>query len=131
MNTVWTVLMVILFILLPIYRRARKQLDANQPSPRRRGGMVGSADEDADVEEGTPFEVDGLGEPVFSYEYGEGTEQVAPKTARRPQPAPARKQPQPAVAVEVPAMQFDLRQAVIYQTVLNNPYIPEINQSIQ
>ena len=70
MNTVWTVLMVILFILLPIYRRARKQLDANQPSPRRRGGMVGSADEDADVEEGTPFEVDGLGKPVFSYEYG-------------------------------------------------------------
>ena len=62
--------------------------------------------------------------PYFSYEYEMSP---APKNGAtsRPQQAHAAK-PQPVTVAERP-MAFDLRQAVIYQTVLNNPYIDEIN----
>ena len=132
MNTVWTVLMVILFVLFPIYRGARKQLDNDQRRVRRGASAVGGADDaEADEDMETPYGVDGLGEPYFSYENGADTERVAPKSAPRQQAGQTRKKPQPAVAIDAAAPQFDLRQAITYQTVLNNPYVSEINKSIQ
>ena len=63
--------------------------------------------------------------PYFSYEYdmpADTKNMASPK----PQPATAAK-PQPVVSAERP-LAFDLRQAVIYQTLLNNPYLEERNQ---
>ena len=125
MKTVISVLVFMLCIFIPLLRNVKKQLEDNQRPPRKRGQLGG-----AEAEAETPYGVDDLGEPYFSYEYAEPSAPAAPRTNTRPQPATASIQPQQAVAVEnAPA--FDLRQAVIYQTVLSNPYISEINQQNQ
>lgn len=125
------IILFMLFAFLSMYRNVKKKLDDGSRAPRRRVGAEAAAGEEPDSGGGASQGVDDLGEPYFSYEYEETPKRKTPKSSTKPQPAPARMQPQPAVAVETPARQFDLRQAVIYQTVLNNPYVSEINQSIQ
>lgn len=61
--------------------------------------------------------------PYFSYEFDIPAEKPVER-AKKPQPVA---NVQPVAAVERNNI-FDLRQAVIYQTVLCNPYIDEINQ---
>ena len=136
MNTFLTILMVVLFVLLPIYRGARKQLEAGQSLPRKRRWIAGAADDgsggESEVE--TSSGVDDLGEPYFSYEYEEAPAQNASKPAPHTQVSKAQPQQplRPAASVEPAATPwFDLRQAVIYNTVLNNPYNLEINQQNQ
>ena len=51
--------------------------------------------------------------------------------AEQAQPRPFKANVQPAFVEENPQTGFDLRQAVIYQTILNNNYIREINQQNQ
>ena len=131
METVLSVLIFAICIFIPLVRRVKKQVgDDNRPSRRR--GWMSSAVEDIPSDAGIPKGVDGLGEPYFSYEYEESSVPNVQRNAPRQQPATAPKA-RPVVAVEnIPAVsRFDLRQAVIYQTVLHNPYIAELNQSIQ
>lgn len=51
--------------------------------------------------------------------------------AEQAQPRPFKANKQPVFVEETAQMGFDLRQAVIYQTILNNNYIREINQQNQ
>lgn len=69
-------------------------------------------------------EVENISSPYFSYEYEVPAEKPVVKEHK---PQPVAVNVQPAVANEK-NNGFDLRQAVIYQTVLSNPYIDEINQ---
>ena len=62
-------------------------------------------------------------QPYFTYEAPEAD--VAPKTVHKPAPAQPTYMKQETTVYE-PA--FDLRQAVIYQTLLNNKYINAENQ---
>ena len=131
MNTFFTVLAFMLVIFLSMYKSLKKQQDENRPAPRRRR-MAAAAEDSADST--APQGVDDLGEPYFSYEYEEPAQAKAPKQSprqARPQSAPANMQPMPAVAAVEASAWFDLRQAVVYQTVLNNPYVSEINQNNQ
>ncbi len=63
--------------------------------------------------------------PYFSYEYDIPADQKT-ETVKGTQ-RPSAPKPQPVMATER-SMAFDIRQAVIYQTILNNPYLDEINQ---
>ena len=120
-----------LFFVFSLYRKARKQYDNSRPTKRQPVSVEKDAAGQVNSDEMKPDGVDDLGEPYFSYESEESLKRKAQKTSSRPQPSMVRRQPQPAVAGETPPRQFDLRQAVIYQTVLDNPYVSEINQSIQ
>ncbi len=63
--------------------------------------------------------------PYFSYEYEQ-------PTSPSPAPVQVKKQRVAAAPLFVTASEqpsdFDLRQAVVFQTILNNPYIDELNQ---
>ena len=131
MKTFFSVLAFMLVMFFSMYKSIKKQQDESRPAPRRRR-MAVAGEESAD--DSAQQSVDGLGEPYFSYEYEEPAQAKAQKQAprqARPQSAPANTQPMPAVAAVEAPLWFDLRQAVIYQTVLNNPYVSEINQNNQ
>lgn len=75
----------------------------------------------------TPYSFEEEEKAAGYYTY-ESTEEINPSTAQDLQPSPVSmvsevEETQP----EMPA--FDLRQAVIYQTILNNKYNPEVSLS--
>ncbi|MBR6843976.1 MAG: hypothetical protein IKM79_02635 [Bacteroidales bacterium] len=130
MKTIFTVLAFMLFMFFSLYRNVKKQMGENSRPQRKSWWKEIASDEESDAEaEPAPSGVDGLGEPYFSYEYEEPSVEKKPKPAPQPQPSAVRKQPLAAMAVEAaPAPAFDLRQAVIYKMVLDNPYISEISK---
>ena len=106
---------------LPLFARFKRTMAETADSV----GDTAHMEDDKDNDDGF-FDFDNVesGEavaepqPYFTYEAPEVD--VAPKTVRKP--APARPTPvQQEIPVYEPA--FDLRQAVIYQTLLNNKYI--------
>jgi len=133
MKTVFVVLAITLYMGLSIYRKLKKQMMENQSGPAKCPIGDDANAEEYEFDDRTTPENDDLGQPYFSYE-----EEPAPtpkmskkaKNKAKPQPVAAPVSCQPASVVEEP-VEFDLRQAVIYQTVLNNPYVSEINQQNQ
>ncbi len=119
MKTVITLLIVAVAFMVSLYRRFKRTLEETGGMEETGGQSFDQPEESDEVEE-TAFN------PYFSYEYV-APKAEAPAEPRKPQPAPAVK-PQPVAAAASSPAAFDLRQAVIYQTVLNNPYIDEINQ---
>ena len=110
------------YVVLSLYRRFKRTLaDSAQSS---------TADEEAydnqEVYDEPSFEYEepaAPSNPYFSYEY----EAAKPVNDKTPKYQPVA-EPQPLVDAVPQMNRFDLRQAVIYQTVLNNHYIDEINQ---
>lgn len=103
--------------LLSLYRRFKRTLAETASDDAREEQAID--EQDVVYEEPTSPST-----PYFSYEY----EMPAPRTESSPRPqSAAAAKPQPVAVVEIP-MTFDLRQAVIYQTILNNPYLEERNQ---
>ena len=128
MKTFLTVLFVMVAFVLSVYKSAKKQMDGNV-APRRQRASANRTDNVESDE--SPFGKDDLGEPYFSYEYVSEESEPKANNKKAKKSRPVVENPRPVVAVS-PAMDnvpvFDLRQAVIYQTVLNNRYIDEINQ---
>ena len=128
MKTFLTVLFVMIAFVLSVYRSAKKQLDGNVAPRRQRSSAIGSEETET---ENTPYGKDELGEPYFSYEYVAEESDKKEKRKKSKKSRPVGETSRQAVAVAMAADSvpvFDLRQAVIYQTVLNNRYIDEINQ---
>ena len=116
--SIGTILLVVLFLTLSFFSKAKKAME-EQVAPQ--GHPVTPGQDDGGIE---PF---GEGEsPYFTYE--SDAEEIArthtaPKTQRQtPVTSVA------PVAEPVARPQFDLRQAVIGQVILNNRYLDEINQ---
>ena len=121
MKTVIIVLATIAYIGWAIYKRVNRAFGMAD------GGSTGQRQDydEPDSEEEQEFvyeEPDVQSNPYFSYEY----ESPAPNPRPAGKPSVAAMVQREEVAEGLP--QFDLRQAVIYQTVLNNRYISEINQ---
>jgi len=115
------------------YVKIKKQMKESHRQPVDRPLGDGHVADEDESDAGIPYETDGLGQPYFSYESEPAPVPQKPKRAEKKaktQPAVAPKSYRPVAAVEEP-FGFDLRQAVIYQTVLNNPYVSEINQQNQ
>ena len=117
MKGIFISLIIVSYIMLSLYRRFKRTLDNSAQTD-----TVGDEAYDDQVDHDEPsFAYEESAEPsspYFSYEY-ETTEPVVKK-------API-VEPQLQVDTAPQRNRFDLRQAVIYQTVLNNHYIEEIN----
>jgi hypothetical protein len=115
--SIGTILLVVLFLSLSFFSKAKKALE--EVSAPQGHPVTSSQDEDgADSFEGNES-------PYFTYE--SDVEEIArthkaPKAQRQTSMAPAH------AAEPVDRLQFDLRQAVIGQVILQNRYIDEINQ---
>ena len=125
MKGLWIILVMAGFV-LPLFARFKRTMAETADSV----GDTAHMEDDKDNDDGF-FDFDNVEseeavaepQPYFTYEAPEVD--VAPKTVRKP--APARPTPvQQETPVYEPA--FDLRQAVIYQTLLNNKYINAENQ---
>ena len=109
------------YVMLSLYKRFKRTIADNAQS------ATDDVYDNQQVYEETDFEHEepapAPANPYFSYEY----EAPAAKPTAKPQPQPVVAQ-QPQTQSAAGWNGFDLRQAVIYQTVLNNHYIEEINQ---
>ncbi len=133
MKTVFIVLAITLYMGLSIYRKLKKQMMENQSGPAR--GPVGNQTntDEYSVDDCSTSETDDLGQPYFTYEeepapISKKSKKVNDKAKSQSVAAPMSCQP---TSVAEETLEFDLRQAVIYQTILNNPYVSEINQQNQ
>ena len=125
MKGLWTILVMAGFV-LPLFARFKRTMAEAADSV----GDTAHMEDDEDKDDGF-FDFDNVEneeavaepQPYFTYEAPEAD--VAPKTVRKQ--APTRPM---SVQQEVPVYEpaFDLRQAVIYQTLLNNKYINAENQ---
>ena len=116
-----TILLISLFIGLSLFSKAKKTM-VQQGDPQGHSAVPGEGDDDAEI-----FEEDES--PYFTYE-SDIEEPTKPHKASKAH----RQAPVAAVvsAVDEPVRpQFDLRQAVIGQVILNNRYLDEINQQNQ
>ena len=122
--SVTTIILIALAFGLSYYSKYKKSL-AEQTV------LGDGADADAEeedyfdsMEDEEPAEVETPG--YFTYETTDSSPvQAAPTPEpRKASPAPA---PVMAAAIEAPAVQFDLRQAVVAQVILDNKYFNEIN----
>lgn len=116
--SIGTILLVVLFLSLSFFSKAKKALE-EQSAPQ--GHPAASGQDDSGVDS---FEENDS--PYFTYE--SDVEEVA---GMRKSPKPQRQAPvTPVTPVAEPVArpQFDLRQAVIGQVILNNRYLDEINQ---
>ncbi len=118
-----TILFVMGSIMIALYSKFKRALD------EQGGWQDEQSTERPDEEINDFFSFEDEGEKVvveqpsyFTYE--------APEVAQA-QPSPFKASMQPAMVEETPQTGFDLRQAIIYQTILNNNYIQEINQQNQ
>ena len=115
----WLIIMIVLFGgVSALYRRLKKAFPegGNPQDSVEPQSFVGGEAEDSD--------------DFFDFADGEAEETVAPQPAYFTYESPeaeihteVRPAPVVEVAEEMPRPQFDLRQAVIYQTLLNNRYI--------
>ena len=117
-----TIVLLIIFLVIPLFSKAKKTLDEQTAS------MGGDAS--SDKEEGVFMEEEeepqSEASPYFTYEADNENTYRPRRAAKDNAPAAA---PVMSSYVEEPArQQFDLRQAVISQVILNNKYIDEINQ---
>ena len=117
--SVSTILLIVLFLGLSFFSKVKKAVE-EQMAPQGHLGVPGQ-DNDGD---------EALEEDESSYfTYESDTEEIArthkaPKSQRQ---APVAAMT-PAAVEPVACPQFDLRQAVIGQVILNNRYLDEINQ---
>ena len=116
MKTVIFLLLIAGSLMWSLYKRFKRTLAETGDNDEVAGQYIEPEEEPDEVSEVQSA-------PYFTYEYE--TPKPAPTWAPKPQQAVPPK-PQPVAVMQAPA--FDLRQAVIYQTVLNNPYIDELNQ---
>lgn len=111
MNTFWLILLVAV-TLLPTLLSGAKKARANRAASYDEAADSGEETMNDDFFGFDTEEAESVEQPsYFTYEAPDAEVQHAPKPA---QPVLEEQQPRPA---------FDLRQAVIYQTVLNNRYI--------
>lgn len=116
-----TILLITLFLGVSLFSKAAKKAVGEQGIPQGHPAVPGQGDDDAE-----PFEEDES--PYFTYE--SDTENTV-----KPRKAPKMQRQAPVAAMAsvadepVVRPQFDLRQAVISQVILNNRYLDEINQS--
>lgn len=121
MKAVLIILLVIGSFVLSLYKRFKRTLDEtsdNAEADDQYYETTGDDEEDVDV----------VSNPYFSYEYESSKPPVSPWTSKSANFEPdfvANAQP---MELQSKAPAFDLRQAVIYHTVLNNQYVDEINQ---
>ena len=133
MKTFWLITIIVLWVGLKAYRKGMRTTAAHpedsaegpqQPTSYPRPSYESLFEEDEEEQEEQPMEVPSY----FSYETleEEDKEQHPAAAAREAQP-----QRPVVVAEEEPAETpaFDLRQAVIYQTILHNKYNPEMSHS--
>ena len=114
-----TILLLVLFLTLSFFSKAKKVME-EQGAPQGHPATPGSDAVDAPEEDESSY---------FTYESDAENEARTTKAPNAQWKAPA-----PAVAPvadEPVRSQFDLRQAVISQVILNNKYIDEINQQNQ
>ena len=126
MKTMLLILFVALGGMSALYRRFKRVLDE---SGNADGGSEQQTYGDVDAESEPAYYGDFVYEepvaqqsPYFTYE--------APDVKPPDVKAPKAKSVADSVIIEerLQTKSFDLRQAVIYQTILNNPYIQERNQ---
>ena len=125
MKGLWIVLLAVSFV-LPLFARFKRTLAETGDTAgdtARTAGDESTDDGFFDFDNVESEEAVGQPQPYFTYEAPEA--EVAPKTVRRQAPS-VHKPVQQEAPVYEPA--FDLRQAVIYQTILNNKYINAENQ---
>lgn len=115
MSALITILFVVVFMLLPLYTRFKKTV-AEQEEHHGAQTIVDNDDSEFDG---------GFQMPSFEYEV-EGAE-TQPAKARLAT-APSQGRQETPAADEAKPVGFDLRQAIIAQTILNAPYIRESNQ---
>ena len=115
MSALITILFVVVFMLLPLYTRFKKTV-AEQEEHHGAQTIVDNDDSEFDG---------GFQMPSFEYEV-EGAETQPAKA--RPATAPSQGRQETPAADEAKPVGFDLRQAIIAQTILNAPYIRESNQ---
>ncbi len=114
-----TILLLVLFLGISLVSKAKKAV-GEQSAPM--GGSAVPEEEDAmPMDEGVREQAGAS--PYFTYE-ADSNNTYRPK-AGKVASAPAAKL---VVAEETQRPQFDLRQAVVSQVILNNKYIDEINQ---
>jgi hypothetical protein len=115
-----TILLITLFIGISLFSKAKKAVE-EQGVPQGHPAVPGQGDDDAET----------LKEDESSYFTYESDAEEIVKTHRVPKAQ--RQAPTPVMAAvvdeQVARPQFDLRQAVIGQVILNNRYMDEINQS--
>ena len=125
MKGLWIILVMAGFV-LPLFARFKRTMAEATDSV----GDTAHMEDDENKDDGF-FDFDNVEneeavaepQPYFTYETLEAD--VAPKTAHKQAPVRPTSVQQEA-PVNEPA--FDLRQAVIYQTLLNNKYINAVNQ---
>ncbi len=118
MKTVIILLLVFGSFVLSLYKRFKRTLAEAGDNADADGQYYESTDEAEEASETASA-------PYFSYEY-DAPKQKAPAWDVKPEPVAAVKAQVTEVSQTKDSV-FDLRQAVVYQTVLNNPYINEIN----
>ena len=119
--SIGTILIVTVIFAISMISKVKKVAE-EQAAPQGHPAVPGQDDDDSDQAYEAPQEEN----PYFTYESdAENTvkKPAAPRTYRQ---APATVMA--AVADEPARPQFDLRQAVISQVILDNKYIDEINQ---
>ena len=117
MKGIFISLIIMSYVMFSLYRRFKRSIADSATE------VTDEAYDNQDIYEDTDFEHEepaASSNPYFSYEY----ETPAAKSTPKPQPETVQ-QPQTPLATGWNG--FDLKQAVIYQTVLNNHYIDEIN----
>ena len=125
MKGLWIILVMAGFV-LPLFARFKRTMAETTDSV----GDTAHMEDDEDKDDGF-FDFDNVEteeavaqpQPYFTYEAPEAD--VTPKTVLKQAPARPKPVQQDAKVYE---SAFDLRQAVIYQTVLNNKYINAENQ---
>ena len=116
--SIGTILLITAVFVISMFSKAKKAME-EQAAPQGHPAVPGNGDAD----NAETFETPSDENPYFTYE--SDTEEIA-KTHRAPKA-------QAAVMISVADQpvarpQFDLRQAVIHQVILDNRYIDEINQ---
>ena len=125
MKGLWIILLMAGFV-LPLFARFKRTLAETGNSASGTAHMEDEEDKDDsffDFDNVETEEAVAQPQPYFTYEAPEAD--VTPKTVLKQAPARPKPVQQDSKVYE---SAFDLRQAVIYQTVLNNKYINAENQ---
>ena len=117
--SITTILLLLLLVGYSFYTKINKMAAAQKPAME--------SDSSEEEQDGVFFEDEGALAPenageYFTYETEVSTTPKRKVSEYKPRPAAA------AIVEEPAAPQFDLRQAVIAQVILDNKYINEINQ---
>ena len=114
-----TILILILFFGVSFTSKAKKAME-EQSVPV--GGSAVPAEDEGDMSMREEKAASEMESPYFTYETVDDI--YRPSAAPKAAPAPVMNM----VAEETVRPQFDLKQAVVSQVILNNKYIDEINQ---